>query len=99
MNHSKDQYNPIFKNSSITKDKTNNVHNNNKIDSILEFIDIKNNYGFPYEQPYPEQLKLMNAIYECINSSSIGLFESPTGSLYHIISYIIHDSNLLWICL
>lgn len=38
-----------------------------------------NSFGFPYV-PYPEQSKLMKAIYECIESSSIGCFESPTGT-------------------
>eukprot|EP01032_Pedospumella_encystans_P010605 gene10605-12383_t len=36
-------------------------------------------YNFPYE-PYPEQQKLMHSIYECIESSSVGCFESPTGT-------------------
>lgn len=36
-------------------------------------------FGFPYA-PYPEQGKLMEAIYECIVSSSVGCFESPTGT-------------------
>ena len=39
----------------------------------------KANYGFPYP-PYDEQIKLMNAIHECIVSSSVGCFESPTGT-------------------
>ena len=37
------------------------------------------NFGFPFE-PYPQQLKLMSAIEECIESSSSGCFESPTGT-------------------
>jgi len=36
-------------------------------------------YNFPYE-PYPEQQKLMHSINECIESSSVGCFESPTGT-------------------
>lgn len=36
-------------------------------------------FNFPYE-PYPEQGKLMAAIHECIESSSVGCFESPTGT-------------------
>lgn len=33
---------------------------------------------FPYK-PYPQQQELMDLIYECISSSKVGLFESPTG--------------------
>jgi Rad3-related DNA helicase len=36
-------------------------------------------YQFPFP-PYSEQKKLMNDIYECIESSSVGCFESPTGT-------------------
>ena len=36
-------------------------------------------YSFPYE-PYEEQRKLMRAIHECISSSAVGCFESPTGT-------------------
>ena len=36
-------------------------------------------YNFPYE-PYPEQQKLMHSIFECIESFSVGCFESPTGT-------------------
>lgn len=36
-------------------------------------------FGFPYP-PYAEQLRLMTAIYDCIESSSVGCFESPTGT-------------------
>jgi len=36
-------------------------------------------YNFPYEL-YPEQRNLMHAIYECIDTSSVGCFESPTGT-------------------
>lgn len=36
-------------------------------------------FKFPYP-PYSEQIKLMEGIYECIESSSVGCFESPTGT-------------------
>lgn len=35
---------------------------------------------FPYDYIYPQQEQLMLSIYECIESSSIGFFESPTGT-------------------
>ena len=40
-----------------------------------------NNYGFPYDEPYPIQLQLMKAIYEAIENKNIGFFESPTGTV------------------
>lgn len=36
-------------------------------------------FSFPFK-PYPQQESLMQNIYECINSRSIGCFESPTGT-------------------
>ena len=51
--------------------------------------------NFPFK-PYPQQEDLMNALYECIESSSVGCFESPTGTgksyvhmLYNIM-YIVY---------
>lgn len=35
---------------------------------------------FPYAA-YPIQVDLMNAIYKAIDTGSIGLFESPTGTV------------------
>ena len=38
-------------------------------------------YGIPFPfDPYPQQRDLMNAIYETIEASSSGCFESPTGT-------------------
>jgi Rad3-related DNA helicase len=37
------------------------------------------NFDFPFDRPYPEQLRLMQSIRECIRSSAVGIFESPTG--------------------
>ena len=34
---------------------------------------------FPFE-PYPQQRDLMRSIYDCIEKSSVGCFESPTGT-------------------
>ncbi|RYG59961.1 hypothetical protein EON64_19715 [archaeon] len=36
-------------------------------------------YGFPF-LPYPQQLQLMGAITECIETGKVGILESPTGS-------------------
>lgn len=36
-------------------------------------------FSFPFP-PYPQQLGLMNAIYDCIEKCNIGCFESPTGT-------------------
>ena len=36
-------------------------------------------FPFPFP-PYPQQQELMQAIYDCIDSSSVGCFESPTGT-------------------
>ena len=36
-------------------------------------------FHHPYE-PYDIQIKLMNAIYDCIAGGKIGIFESPTGT-------------------
>ena len=35
--------------------------------------------SFPFE-PYPQQRDLMRSLYECIEKSSVGCFESPTGT-------------------
>ena len=35
--------------------------------------------SFPFE-PYPQQRDLMRSIYDCIEKSSVGCFESPTGT-------------------
>ena len=42
---------------------------------------MSNEHGiiFPFE-PYPQQQKLMNSIFETIESSKSGCFESPTGT-------------------
>jgi chromosome transmission fidelity protein 1 len=45
----------------------------------MSSVDGSCSFGFPYT-PYPEQLRLMKALYECIESASIGCFESPTGT-------------------
>eukprot|EP01041_Mallomonas_annulata_P006326 gene6326-12801_t len=46
---------------------------------------------FPGE-PYPQQVKLMDAIYYSIDSSSIGILESPTGTgkTLSVISSVLH---------
>ena len=36
-------------------------------------------FPFPFP-PYPQQQELMQAIYDCIDTSSVGCFESPTGT-------------------
>jgi chromosome transmission fidelity protein 1 len=38
-----------------------------------------NDYSFPYK-PYPQQIGLMDVLYNCLESSSVGIFESPTGT-------------------
>ena len=56
--------------------------------------------NFPYK-PYPQQEKLMKAIYDCVSTSSIGCFESPTGtgksmvSLYATYSWLIQEEERL----
>ena len=35
-------------------------------------------FPFPYV-PYKQQKELMQAMYDCISSGKVGLFESPTG--------------------
>lgn len=40
---------------------------------------MENDYCFPFP-PYPQQQLLMDNIFQCIESSSIGCFESPTGT-------------------
>jgi chromosome transmission fidelity protein 1 len=35
--------------------------------------------SFPF-QPYPQQRDLMKSIYHCVEASSVGCFESPTGT-------------------
>lgn len=37
-------------------------------------------FHHPYP-PYDIQTDLMNAIYECIDSGKVGIFESPTGTV------------------
>ena len=32
----------------------------------------------PYD-PYPQQLLLMRAVYDCLERGGVGVFESPTG--------------------
>ncbi|CAO3622306.1 unnamed protein product [Cunninghamella blakesleeana] len=39
------------------------------------------NFGFPYE-PYNIQSDFMKALYEVLSNNQIGIFESPTGTLY-----------------
>ncbi len=38
----------------------------------------RRDFHHPYE-PYQIQSDLMNAVYDCIDSGKIGIFESPTG--------------------
>ena len=40
----------------------------------------KNKFDFPYE-PYDIQTKFMDEMYKTIESSKIGIFESPTGTV------------------
>ena len=54
--------------------------------------------NFPFK-PYPQQEDLMNALYECIESSSVGCFESPTGTgksmcaLYASLSWLLKEEE------
>lgn len=40
----------------------------------------ENKFNFPFEA-YSIQIEFMKALYETLNSSSIGFFESPTGTV------------------
>jgi len=39
----------------------------------------RRDFHHPYT-PYPIQLTLMQAIYDCIDNNQVGIFESPTGT-------------------
>jgi len=47
-------------------------------------------WGFPY-QPYKIQHEFMLKLHECIDTSSIGIFESPTGT---VCSFVVLDDVL-----
>ncbi|KAL5113796.1 ATP-dependent DNA helicase chl1 [Pleosporales sp. CAS-2024a] len=41
--------------------------------------DHKRDFHHPY-QPYDIQIDFMNAVYDCLDTSKVGIFESPTGT-------------------
>ncbi|GME39212.1 atp-dependent rna helicase chl1 [Neofusicoccum parvum] len=41
---------------------------------------MQRNFHHPYE-PYDIQRHFMSALYECIEDSKVGIFESPTGQV------------------
>ena len=41
---------------------------------------LKEKWGFPFD-PYSIQDEFMQKLYECIDTSKIGIFESPTGTV------------------
>lgn len=43
--------------------------------------DEQRDFHHPYK-PYPIQLDFMNALYDAIETGSIGIFESPTGTVF-----------------
>lgn len=52
-------------------------------------------FSFPFERPYPEQRALMKCIYDVIESSKIGILESPTGTGK---SLSIICASMSWLC-
>lgn len=48
----------------------------------------------PYS-PYEIQLQFMRALYDCIESGKIGIFESPTGEFYARRAEILVDVCLI----
>jgi chromosome transmission fidelity protein 1 len=45
----------------------------------LESAEMADKIPFPFE-PYPQQRDLMKSIFNCVETSSVGCFESPTGT-------------------
>lgn len=39
-------------------------------------------FGHPYK-PYDIQIQFMKELYEVLQNKKVGIFESPTGKLYH----------------
>lgn len=64
-------------------------------DKNINQNEFSNYFPFPFP-PYPQQQQLMEVIYDTINTSSIGCFESPTGtgkSLSLICSALLWQQN------
>ena len=57
---------------------------------------IRNDIPFPFT-PYNQQRQLMSAIYDCIENSACGVFESPTGS-FQISIYVYIHINMCTSC-
>lgn len=39
-------------------------------------------FPFPYEKPYDIQLNFMRSLYKTLELGKIGIFESPTGTVF-----------------
>lgn len=45
-------------------------------------ISIPDTFPFPYSKPYDIQLDFMKSLYKTLEQEKIGIFESPTGTVY-----------------
>ena len=54
-------------------------------------------FAFPFE-PYAIQVDFMKSLYEALERSKIGIFESPTGTVrsssFSILEYVLYNSHV-----
>ena len=53
-----------------------------KADETNNELVLPNEFPFPYSQPYDIQLNFMKSLYKTLELKRIGIFESPTGTVF-----------------